>query len=218
MTVVTQGDSQGRGVNTVVMIVIAIAMVAVTSNLLNAQGMLNLFGGSGGAYDEVIAMPPGTYAGLTERENEGGYPMYLTPSELPPPPNCEDIGLTDCEWEATSNDRSMRVELVTEDGEVVGRTELLKVQTEEYPELSRLSRAGIREAWIARVEVMEALRGRGLGELLWRAGDMALKAGSGGGAVRVFSDRAGWGASIMRYVPQELFILKESPLWVYIVE
>lgn len=148
--------------------------------------------------------------------------IYYDPGEMPPLPNCEELGIDDCRWradlmESPSGDM-IQVELREGSGKVVGRAELLKVQTSEYPELQALRQMGYREGWIARIEVRNVLRGNGLGRLMWRAGDAALKITSGGGAVRIFSDRAGWGQAIMKLVPKELIVLSRPPVWAYIIE
>lgn len=148
--------------------------------------------------------------------------MFWDDGEMPPIPDCSDLGVDECRWEAhnmqSPSGDMIQVELRSSNGKVMGRAELLRVQTYEYPELQALQRMGYHDAWIARIEVLNVFRGNGLGRLMWKAGDAALKIASGGGAIRVFSDRAGWGQAIMKLVPKELIILSEAPMWAYIIE
>lgn len=145
--------------------------------------------------------------------------IWLDPGDLPPPPDCRDLGVEECEWEANwIDDDMMQLQLKAKDGRVVGRAELLRVQTAEFPELHQLARLGYREGWIARVEVLNTLRGNGIGKVVWQAGDALLRVTSGGGALRIFSDQAGWGPRIMRYVDEAAFVLRQPPLWVYVIE
>lgn len=173
--------------------------------------------------EEVLPLPPFVHKATLAGEGGPWNEVFFTPEEMPPPPNCRDLGIEECDWDVRFYDLGeeveVRVKLKSGQGKTLGETQLVRVQTAEFPELAPLNQAGYRETWLAQVRVMRLLRGRGLGKLMWKAGDAALKITSGGGALRTFVDNnVGWGQSIMKHVPEYLFVWRNPPIWTYWIE
>lgn len=188
----------------------------------SASNASNAVGASADWYVEQVAPWPEFVLPVMDGPAGVGDPIYFEPHELPPPPNCQQLGIEECQWQARwvggSGEDMIELELRSKDGRLVGRAQMLKIQTGEFPELEQLARVGYNEGWIARIEVVKAARGQGIGRTLWQGGDAVLKAVSGGGVLRIFSDQAGWGPALMRYVPEAAFVMKAVRLWAYIVE
>lgn len=136
-------------------------------------------------------------------------------------PDCRSIA-PECRWKGSvvrsADGRGLvEVELVDSKGTVVGRAQLMEVETAEFAELAPLREAGYSRGWIGHVQIARAYRGSGMGRLVWEAGDSFLRiVSAGSGAVRVVYDTVGWGESLMRAVQR--FLVEEAPLWAYLID
>lgn len=146
--------------------------------------------------------------------------LMLLPEEMPPLPDCSSLGVECDRWDVRLQNRGgddvLDVKLKAGD-DTIGHAQLMRVQTSQMDELYSLQRLGINEAWMGHIQVVKALRYNGLGAVMWKAGDAALRAASGGGVVRVVYDTVGWGERLMRHVPADWFIVKDAPMWVYVI-
>ena len=137
-------------------------------------------------------------------------------------PDCKELEIPGCEWESRlrqdidGGERVIETDLV-KDGKVVGKVQVMEVETAEYEQLHELAQAGHEKAWISHIKVVRAYRGNGLGKALWRASDSMIKVLTGSGAVHIFVDQAGWGNSIMSRVAASDIVLAAADYWVYII-
>lgn len=145
-----------------------------------------------------------------------------TDSGMPPLPDCSSLGIECDEWdvqlrETTDGNNILDVSLKSQ-GRTVGKAQLMRVETAEFEQLHLLHQQGVRQAWIGHIQVAKAFRSAGLGRLMWQAGDAALKIVAGSGTARAIVDTVGWGQSLMRTVPTEWFIIKDPPVWAYVIQ
>lgn len=138
-------------------------------------------------------------------------------------PDCKELKITGCEWESRlrqdvdGSERVIETDLV-QDGKVVGKAQVMEIETAEYEQLEELAQAGHEKAWISHIKVVRAYRGNGLGKALWQASDSMIKVLVGSGsAVHIFVDQAGWGNAIISKVAAKDVILAAADYWAYIV-
>jgi hypothetical protein len=151
-------------------------------------------------------------------------PSDLLNQAMPPIPNCEELTVCpeNSEWDAfVSNGKDGKPNLVTvelkSNGEVIGRHEFMRVSTADYEQTFMLHARGHESGWISNIQVVKAARGNGLGRLMVKAGDAALKLVPGG-TVHIFVDNAGWASRVLDFVPEEDWIIKGvETVWAYVI-
>ncbi len=138
-------------------------------------------------------------------------------------PDCKELEISGCEWESRlrqdvdGSERVIETDLV-KDGKVVGKAQVMEIETADYEQLHALKQAGHEKAWISHIKVVRAYRGNGLGKALWRASDSMIKVLVGSGsAVHIFVDQAGWGNAIISKVAAKDVVLAATDYWAYIV-
>ncbi len=137
-------------------------------------------------------------------------------------PDCKELEIPGCEWESRlrqqpdGTDKIIETDLV-QDGKVIGKAQVMEIETAEYEQLHELAEAGHEKAWISHIQVVRAYRGNGLGRALWQASDSMIKVLTGSGAVHIFVDQAGWGNSIMSRVAASDIVLAAADYWAYII-
>ena len=170
-------ENRSRGITFVWMALAAIIMIAINNavpveipdvSLLPETNM-----GSGQWYMEQVMPWPDFISPSSNIAYTPGpdTEMFWEPHEMPPLPDCDDLGFDDCHWEThymeSRSGDMVQVELKSSDGKVIGRAELIRLDTasQEGWEISRLYNMGYKHAWIARIEVMNVFRGNGLGTI-----------------------------------------------------
>ncbi|MCI0731626.1 MAG: hypothetical protein L0332_33540 [Chloroflexi bacterium] len=141
-------------------------------------------------------------------------PLQL-PSNLPTP-NCQELGLEDCRWQAwrSEDGQEVRVELKAGEDTTVARVELSE---ETFADIPELAQTGISRGWFGYIEVVKGFQGHGLGRLAWYVGDLALKAHVGGGFYRAFIDKTGWGLQLISGGTEIVYSNTAEGIWVYYV-
>lgn len=161
-----------------------------------------------------LSVPAASQAGTS------GPTVSISPEGMPDFPDCRELGFEcdrwDVNWEQHGKNDVINVELKAGD-RTIGQAQLMRVQVSEFDEISHLARFGIQDGWMGHIQVIRLLRNNGIGHVMWKAADAALAAASGGGVVRIVYDTAGWGHSLMRHVPADWFVVKDAPLWVYVI-
>ena len=146
-------------------------------------------------------------------------------SIMPPIPDCKELSVCpeDPEWDGfISNAKDGKPGLVTVElkskGRVIARHEFLRINTADYEQTFSLHAQGHEQGWISNIQVIKEARGNGLGRLMVRAGDAALKLVPGGEAVHIFVDNAGWAERVLNFVPESDWLIKGmDTIWAYIV-
>ncbi len=138
-------------------------------------------------------------------------------------PDCKDLGVPDCKWDAKlrqepSGEGRVIETTLKQDGKVIGKAQVMEVETAEFEELKVLHDMGHKKAWISHIKIKGSLRGNGLGRSLWNASDAMIKTLVGPGqAVHIFVDQAGWGNALMREIAESDIVIAAADWWAYIV-
>jgi ribosomal protein S18 acetylase RimI-like enzyme len=147
------------------------------------------------------------------------------PTDSTDMPDCKDLGIEGCNWEAklqrgVDGSNSVIDTTLVRDGQVVGRVQVLEIETgsTDYELLETVAEMGHERAWISHVQVLESYRGQGLGRTLWHASDAMIKTLVGPGqAVHILVDQAGWGEALMRDINPADIIARGADYWVYVI-
>lgn len=116
-----------------------------------------------------------------------GVRLFSGPFE---PPDCHDLDLgvtiEECEWEIAIDEEGKKIDLILRiNGEQAGSIELEIIDlSDDY----LFAEAPHQQGWNGYIHVQDRYQRHGLGTLLWKQGDKAIRHTYGSGQVRIYID------------------------------